>query len=154
MGTPSTKALSTKAPSTKALSTGTLSGSCLCGSVKFTCEDEFSQFHFCHCTQCQKATGSAHVANLFTSPENIEWISGQDLVTRYDVPGRSISSAFCSSCGSPVPYQSVSGTALVVPAGVLDSAPDIAPQDNIFWAEHAPWYEAGIMSKRYDGFPE
>jgi len=131
-----------------------ITGSCLCGAVKFTCSDSFSQFHFCHCTQCQKATGSAHVANLFTDLNNIDWISGLDKVKRYDVPGRAISSAFCSECGSPVPYASLTDDALVVPAGSLNDAVSIVPEDNIFWAERASWYEHGVESEKFDGFPE
>lgn len=130
-----------------------ISGSCLCGSVKFEC-GTFEQFHLCHCTQCQKTTGSAHASNLFTKPENIAWISGEKMVARYDVPGRTITSSFCSVCGSPVPYLSKSGKAVVVPAGSLDATPSISPQDNIFWAERATWYEAGVRSKSYDSFPE
>jgi len=45
-----------------------VSGSCLCGQVTFESKDDFQQFHLCHCIQCQKATGSAHAANLFTAP--------------------------------------------------------------------------------------
>jgi hypothetical protein len=131
-----------------------LSGSCLCGDVTFTCEDSFSQFHMCHCTQCQKISGSAHVSNLFTKPTNITWLTGKDSVSRYDLPGRSISSAFCQQCGSPLPYVSSSGRALIVPAGTLNSAPTITPQDNIFWSEHAAWYEAGLKSKKFDTFPK
>lgn len=130
-----------------------LHGSCLCGEVKFTCRDEFSQFHFCHCSECQKITGSAHVANLFTKPGNINWISGQENVQRFDVPGQMFSNAFCRACGSRVPYVSKSGKGLIVPAGVLDSAPSIAPQDNIFWPERASWYDVGVQSKKFDGFP-
>lgn len=129
-------------------------GGCLCGDVQFKCENEFSQFHFCHCLQCQKTTGSAHVSNLFTTVDNIEWIAGKNLVKRYDVPGRSISNAFCVNCGSPVPYITGSGKSLIIPAGILDSTPNILPQDNIFWEEHASWYEAGIKSKKYSGFPK
>lgn len=129
-------------------------GSCLCGTVKFSCKNIFSQFHFCHCKQCQKTTGSAHVANLFTVPTNIEWLAGQASVKRYDVPGRLISTAFCTHCGSPVPYLTTTGDELIVPAGILDSQPNIAPQDNIFWGEHAPWYEVGLKSKKYDKFPD
>lgn len=132
----------------------TLSGSCLCGDVTFKCEDQFSQFHLCHCTQCQKVTGSAHVSNLFCAPTNIEWLTGEDKIKRYQVPGRSLVSSFCGNCGSPVPYVSVSGKTLLVPAGSLDDAPNITPQDNIFWSEHAPWYEAGLQSQKFDGFPE
>jgi hypothetical protein len=131
-----------------------VTGSCLCGEVKFECDDAFDFFHLCHCTQCQKTTGSAHVSNLFTDNDNISWISGEENILRYDVPGRTLTSAFCGKCGSPVPYLSKSGKSLVVPAGSLDKAPSIVPQDNIFWSERASWYEEGVKSKKYDGFPE
>jgi hypothetical protein len=131
-----------------------VSGSCLCGEVTFECANTFKQFHLCHCTQCQKIAGSAHASNLFTEPDNIAWISGAETIKRYDVPERTITSAFCSTCGSPVPYLSKSGKALVVPAGSLNAAPNISPQDNIFWEERASWYKDGIESKKCEGFPE
>jgi hypothetical protein len=130
------------------------SGSCLCGKVKFECENFFSEFHLCHCIQCQKTTGSAHASNLFTARENITWLSGQDYVRRFDFPGRSISKAFCTECGSPLPYLSGTGKALVVPAGSLDSNPNIGPQDNIFWLERASWYDEVRDAKHFEGFPE
>jgi len=131
-----------------------VSGSCLCGRVKFACENSFSQFHLCHCIQCQKATGSAHASNLFTTKENITWHSGQYFVRKYDVPGRSISNAFCSECGSGLPYLSGAGEALVVPAGSLDGTPNILPEDNIFWAERAKWYDHVHRAQHFEGFAE
>lgn len=128
-------------------------GSCLCGEVTFECSNQFVQFHLCHCTQCQKATGSAHVSNLFTAISDITWLTGMHLLKRYDVPNRAITSAFCSNCGSPLPYISGTGKSLVVPAGSLNGVPNITPSDNIFWEERASWYEAGIQSKKYPSFP-
>ncbi|WP_317930716.1 GFA family protein [Halioxenophilus sp. WMMB6] len=131
-----------------------ISGSCLCVAVTFECEREFSSFHLCHCEQCQKTTGSAHAANLFTNINNIHWLSGEALIRRYDVPGRAISSAFCGDCGSPVPYVSKSGQSLVIPAGSLNEPVAIAPQDQLFWHERADWYEEGIAANKIEGFPE
>lgn len=70
------------------------------------------------------------------------------------MPGRVITSSFCSTCGSPVPYLSKSGEALVVPAGSLNAAPNLSPEGNIFWQERAPWFEDGINSEKYNGFSE
>ena len=131
-----------------------ITGSCLCNKVSFECDDNFEQFHLCHCIQCQKATGSAHASNLFTSPTNIKWLSGLDLVKRYDVPDRTISTAFCIECGSGVPYISVSGQSLIVPAGSLDSTPTLMPQDNIFCSEKAKWYDDALIAKQFNQFPE
>ena len=131
-----------------------ISGSCLCGKVSFESVNDFNQFHLCHCIQCQKTTGSAHASNLFTAPNNIKWLSGFDFVKRFDVPGRSISKAFCTECGCGVPYLSASGKALIIPAGCLNGAPNIEPQDNIFCSEKADWYAKAISAKTFEKFPE
>ncbi len=130
-----------------------LSGSCLCGAVRFQVEDRFAWGHLCHCTQCQKATGTAHATNLFTDPDNVTWLQGEELVRRYDVEGRTISSAFCLRCGSNLPYRSKSGQTLVVPAGSLDDTPSTGPERHIFFAERMPWWESAHGLPRSNGFP-
>jgi hypothetical protein len=129
-----------------------ITGGCLCGKVTFELENEFRHFHLCHCTHCQKTTGSAHAFNLFTDQTNITWLSGKDLIKRYDVPDRMISKAFCSECGCGVPYISKSGKSLVVPAGSLNESHGMLPQDNIFWSERADWYDAALEEAKQ--FPE
>jgi hypothetical protein len=69
----------------------------------------FDHFHLCHCTQFQKATGSAHASNLFTKTENFAWLNGVELVKRYDMPGRTISQAFCTEYNTIRPHQSLNG---------------------------------------------
>lgn len=130
-----------------------ISGGCLCGKVRFEMQDEFAQFHLCHCVQCQKMTGSAHAANLFTAPMNINWLEGADWVKRFDVPGRSLTKAFCFECGTGLPFISGSGKVLIVPVGSLDTAPSIAAQDNIFWSERAAWYDAALNATHFEKFP-
>lgn len=131
-----------------------ISGSCLCEKVSFVSNNDFNQFQLCHCSQCQKITGSAYAANLFTAPHNIKWLSGSALVKRFDAPGRSISKAFCTECGCGVPYLSSSGKALVIPAGCLNGNPSIEPQGNIFYSEKVGWYEKSISSRVFEKFPE
>lgn len=130
-----------------------IQGSCLCGQVRFELESNFSQFHLCHCEQCQKMSGSAHASNLFTAPDNIHWLSGETLIKRYNVPGRKLSNVFCAECGCRVPYLSQSGKALVVPAGCLDGDPKMQANDNIFWEERASWYDEALCSEKFAGFP-
>ena len=132
----------------------TVTGSCLCQAVKFECDAQFGAFYLCHCAQCQKISGSAHVANLFTDVQNIRWLTGEENVQRYDVPGRSISNAFCGECGTAVPYVSKSGQSLVVPAGSLDEEVSVTPNSHIFWEERAEWYEDVVATGRCERFPE
>ncbi len=132
----------------------TLSGGCMCGTVRFTVEDRFSRFYFCHCEQCRKMTGSAHASNLFTSIDNIHWEKGQEETVRYDHPTRSFSRVFCKHCGSGLPYQSRSGKALIVPAGSLDGEPTKLPDAQIFCGEQTEWHKQLHSLKKYDKFPE
>ena len=131
-----------------------LTGACLCDAVRFELNDEFQNFNFCHCKQCQRATGSAHACNLFTSPDDFRWTQGEDRVRRYDVPGRAISNAFCADCGSTLPYASRSGGAMIIPAGTLDISPasELEPR-HIFWSERANWFDEMSEAPRHERFP-
>lgn len=132
-----------------------ITGGCLCGEVAFTVTGPFDAFHWCHCSRCRKDTGSAHAANLFTRPDALTWVRGEDLVKRFDLPSaKRFSRAFCTQCGSPAPYLNRTATHLIVPAGTLDGDPGVVPQDNIYWGFRAPWYEAGIAAVRCEEGPE
>lgn len=130
-------------------------GSCLCGRVQYRVSGPFDTFHLCHCSQCRRSTGSAHAANIFTSPERLQWLQGEDLVKHYipDEPGV-ISKAFCSHCGSLVPYTSLQSDRLIIPAGSLTDPAGIEPQDNIYWRDRADWYDAGLAAQRVAGDPD
>ncbi|WP_394245464.1 GFA family protein [Vibrio astriarenae] len=131
-----------------------ITGSCLCKSVEFVVKDDFKKFYFCHCEQCRKLTGSAHVSHLFTSPSNIRWSKGEELTQRYDHPTRTFSNVFCKECGSRLPYLSKNGRALVVPAGCLNEEPSRTPDAQIFCSEETGWHKAGLNSIKLNGFPE
>ena len=80
-------------------------GSCLCGSVRFELLGKINGFYFCHCMRCRRSTGSAHSSNIFTDPENIRWLSGQELIKRYELPeAERFAKQFCIECGSPSPW--------------------------------------------------
>ena len=131
------------------------SGSCLCGEVQYSIEAEVQGFYFCHCKQCRKLTGAPLASNIQLKPTDINWISGKECVKRFDYPGeRSFSKAFCTNCGSALPYINESGSALVIPAGSLDHDPGIKPQVNIFWDDRAEWFESGVDAEKHPGFQD
>lgn len=113
-------------------------GSCLCGTVSFEVKGDFDSFYLCHCRHCQKDTGSAHAANLFSQSANLVWRSGADAVTSYTLPGTRHSKSFCKLCGSALPNTQVPGL-LVVPAGCLNTEISMAPTAHIFSSSRAAW---------------
>tara|TARA_R110000868_G_scaffold321732_2_gene582722 strand:+ start:120 stop:524 length:405 start_codon:yes stop_codon:yes gene_type:complete len=131
----------------------TLHGGCLCGKVTFALNNNFKKFYFCHCKQCQQLTGSAFAANLFTSPDNLQWLSGDTDIQRYEHPARDFSKAFCCHCGSALPIVTKNGRALLVPAGSITGEPSLMPQANIFRGEEACWLAAGTEAESVEAFP-
>ena len=128
------------------------SGSCLCGTVKFEIKGEFDSFYLCHCHHCQKDTGSAHAANLFSQSASLVWLSGEDAVTSFTLPGTRHSKSFCQLCGSALPGTSIPGL-LVVPAGCLDTKVSMRPAAHIFLSSKAAWDEGLGEVPGFEGLP-
>lgn len=128
-----------------------VSGSCLCGAVIFEVQSAFDHFFLCHCTRCQKASGSAHAANLFGPGGTLTWLSGEDRVTQFVLPGTRHTRAFCATCGAPVPNRN--GGLLVVPAGSLDTLVPLKPQAHICAQSRAEWDADLSNLLTLDGLP-
>lgn len=128
-------------------------GSCLCGEVRFEIAGEFERFYLCHCEHCRKDTGSAHAANLFSSTAALQWISGEELISRFDLPATRHSKCFCRVCGSALPMLQMNGALLVVPAGSLTDRIPIRPTAHIFVASRACWDEALERVPAFDRLP-
>ena len=129
-------------------------GSCLCGSVTYQFSGPEFVFQYCHCSRCRKFTGSAHAANIIVAPKQFQWLSGESLVGRYELPeARHFATCFCTLCGSSLPWLAKSGGAVIIPAGTLDEDPGIRPLHNIFYQDRAPWREAVEELVSYDSLP-
>ena len=128
-------------------------GSCLCGEVKFEIIGEFDSFYLCHCGWCQKDTGSAHSANLFSQTAKLKWISGENKVINYNLPSTQHYKSFCSICGSSLPNIQMDGKLLVVPAGSLKKV-SVKPTAHIFISRKANWDKDLEKVKMFDKLPE
>lgn len=131
-----------------------LEGSCLCNRVRFVLTGDPSGFFLCHCSHCRKGTGSAHAASLFLSGGCLHWLSGEEQITRYTLPGSRHSRSFCSICGSPVPLALPGQDVIQVPAGALDSEPGLVPDGHIFVASGAVWENGLELLPRFPGLPD
>lgn len=118
-----------------------IEGHCLCGAVRYRVTGEIVGFQYCHCSRCRRFTGSAHAANLFARPDDLEWVAGEELVGRWMLSGEPpFPTAFCRTCGSSLPAMSATGKFWVIPAGTVDGDPVARPKHSIFWDSRAPWY--------------
>jgi hypothetical protein len=133
------------------MSATAITGSCLCGSVQFEVAPPFTAFRYCHCSRCQKATGSAHAANAFIPAAQFKWLAGESLAKRFDLPGaKRFAVAFCTHCGTRVPHKINNTENMLIPAGVLDADPGARPANSIFWQSKAAWYVAPQELPKFD----
>ena len=122
------------------MSSDKYSGSCICGSVKYEITGEFRFFYHCHCGRCRKTTGTGHASNVIISPDASKWIEGEDLIGSYKVPdAERFRTVFCKNCGGPLPRVAPDLSIAVIPAGTLDSNPEINPDGHIFGDSKAEW---------------
>ena len=131
-----------------------VTGSCLCGEVSYQYIGPAKVFQYCHCTRCQKFTGTAHASNIIIDPTQFKWLKGEISVGRYEIPdAKHFATSFCKKCGSSLPWQTKSNKAVVIPAGTLDEDPKIKPIQNIYLENKASWYEDPNNLLKYEALP-
>ncbi|WP_170326481.1 GFA family protein [Ruegeria arenilitoris] len=124
--------------------TNDINGQCICGAVRYRVQDNMAAFKLCYCSLCQKASGSAHVANAFTTPDQIKWLQGKDMLTSFDVPNSQVRRVFCRVCGTTLPFETQNGKFLVVPVGSLSRPPSSPVAAIAGWASRPAWYDTAL----------
>lgn len=114
-------------------------GSCLCGSVTYEIRGELSDFGYCHCRSCRKASGSAHAANAGVDRVDFALSDEYGFIREYESSAGTIRT-FCSNCGSPIfAYQTNSADVIRIRLGTLDTPFDKRAKAHTFAAHKAAW---------------
>lgn len=114
-------------------------GSCLCGAIQYQINSELSDFGYCHCGSCQKASGSAYAANAGVAREQFELTDKSGILKEYESsPGKY--RAFCRNCGSPIyAYLSSTPDLVRIRLGTLDTSFFKQPKAHLFVGKKASW---------------
>ena len=117
-----------------------LTGGCLCGGVRFELSEPPVGASYCHCTRCQRRTGTAAAASARIAPGSLRITAGEELIRSYEPPAGGFAKDFCSACGSALwgrdPKDSdVRGVRM----GAFDTDPGVRPAHRQFVAYAAPW---------------
>ncbi len=123
-----------------------LEGACLCGGVEYELRNP-EGFGVCHCTRCQRWTGSS-LAAVLVDPGNFKFTKGQELVGRYE--SELAPRHFCNQCGSSI-YDDL-GEKYFVAAGLMREL-DLKPEFHMMVANKAHWDTIGGDVPQYDGAP-
>jgi len=119
-----------------------LTGGCLCGGVRYEVTEPFLSASYCHCTRCQRRTGTAASAQARTAPGALRILQGADLVREWVPPDEGWPKCFCSACGSALWSRSRDDPSVFsVRLGTVDGDPGIRPAYRQFVAYAARWEE-------------
>jgi hypothetical protein len=116
-----------------------LTGGCLCGAVRYEISEPLVSAGYCHCTRCQRRTGSAAAASARIAPGSLHVLSGPELVRSYE-PADGFAKDFCGACGGALWSRSPSDADwLSVRLGTFDGDPGIRPTYRQFVDYAAAW---------------
>ena len=117
-----------------------ITGGCVCGGVRYEVAEPFESASYCHCTRCQRRTGTAASANARAAEGSFRIVQGEELVKVWDPGGGGFEKAFCSNCGSALFSRNPeTGGQIGVRLGTVDGDPGIRPQKRNFTAFAAVW---------------
>lgn len=77
-------------------------GGCLCGAIRYAVRSEPERVTICHCTFCQKITGSAYLVEPIFLRSDVAFTGARPEVFdhRSDNSGKRVSVNFCGRCGT------------------------------------------------------
>ena len=82
------------------MSDAPLTGGCLCGAVRFELAVAPEVAGYCHCTRCQRRTGTASSAQALIDGSALSFVAGEEFVAGWTPPDGGMEKCFCRTCGA------------------------------------------------------
>ncbi len=131
-----------------------LQGGCLCGKVRYSAEAEPVFSGVCHCTDCQKFTGSAFSTVVGIPKDAITLTGTTKTFTKNGDSGKPIHRHFCPECGSAVMDEAEMMPGIVmINTGTLDDPSQVKPAMQIYCDSAQPWAQLGGDTKSFPKMP-
>ncbi|HEX3804890.1 MAG TPA: GFA family protein [Solirubrobacteraceae bacterium] len=115
-----------------------IQGGCLCGAVRFELTAPPLGSSYCHCTRCQRRTGTAFSVSAQVNPGDVRWLSGEDLIKGWRPPDGHVKH-FCGECGAHLFSRSPDGSRMGIRMSAFDADPGVRPTFRQFVAYAASW---------------
>lgn len=129
-----------------------LTGHCLCGRVRFELTEPPVFASYCHCTRCQRRTGTAASISARIAPGSLRVTAGQDRVKSWRPPD-GFAKVFCADCGGALWSQSQKDPEVIaVRMGTFDADPGIRASYRQYVTYAVPW--EAIPDDGLPRFPE
>ena len=116
------------------------SGGCLCGGIRFELTTPASAAGYCHCSRCQRRTGTAASAQAQIDGGTFRLLQGAELVRAWRHPDGGFEKCFCAECGAHLFSRNPDDPAqMSIRLGAFDGDPGVRPSSRQFVAYAACW---------------
>ena len=116
-------------------------GGCACGAIRYVFEGEPLFVHACHCTDCQRLSGTAFGITMLVEARDFRVVSGEPgEAALTGGSGAAKQSFFCPQCGGWLFGRTeLRPGVLAIRPGTLDDKTGIVPQANIWTRSKLAW---------------
>ena len=129
-----------------------LTGGCACGAIRWELDEAPLLASYCHCTRCQRRTGTAASMNAVVRTSALRLVRGEELLRSWQ-PERGAAKVFCSACGSGMwAARDDAPDFRALRIGTFDQDPKLRPGYRQFVDYAAPWEP--IPDDGLERFPE
>lgn len=119
-----------------------MTGGCTCGSIRYELKATPLITHACHCTWCQRETGSAFATNTVIETSNVALLAGAPVeIVTPSLSGKGQIIVRCPTCHVALwsHYPTAGRRAAFIRVGTLDQPHTITPDVHIFTSTKRPW---------------
>ena len=130
-----------------------MDGGCTCGEVRYRLRDAPMIVHCCHCSWCQRETGSAFPINAVIESNRLEIIAGvPDIVATPSASGKGQTIARCPTCRVALwsHYAGSGRLSSFIRVGTMDAPNACVPDVHIFFSTKQDWV---VLPQGVPAFP-
>lgn len=132
----------------------TFEGRCTCGAVRYRLSSGPLIVHCCHCTWCQRETGSAFAINAMIESDRLSWTGAIDEVLTPSASGKDQTIVRCPTCRTALwsHYAGAGRLVSFVRVGTLEEPDRLPPDVHIFAASKQAWLTLPASARVFDAY--
>ncbi|HVB37519.1 MAG TPA: GFA family protein [Vicinamibacterales bacterium] len=117
-----------------------ITGGCLCGAVRFELGEPPARAGYCHCTRCQRRTGTAVSVQARIDGRTFRVLRGEASLRAWRHPEGGFEKCFCGECGSHLFSRNPEDASqMSIRMAAFDDDPGVRPSWRGYVAYAAPW---------------
>jgi hypothetical protein len=131
-----------------------ITGGCLCGQARYSTSAEPIFSGICHCTSCQKESGTAFNIVIAVPTPMLSLQGSLKTFSAKGDSGKEVVRKFCPNCGSTILSEpELMAGVSIIRAGTLDDTSSLKPTMEIYCDSAQPWVQLGGDMKKFPGMP-